>query len=803
MLPLLIAPRWRKVLRDVLGNHTRTALVISSIAVGIVAVGMVTSTFMVVAADLPAQYNATDPLHIRVSTALFDDLDVVDAVRRMPAVEEAESARRILVNARLVSPEGVESWQELQLYAIDDYDDQRVNVLLPESGQWPPGEHELLIERASLDILDTAVGGDLTVKLGDDRLRTLRVAGLAHDLNQIAANLTGVANGYISLDALEWLGYGRGYNQIEVRVALHQNDRAAIEQVAAEVEDRVEKAGVSVGRTFVPTPGTHEMEQFLTPMLFILGAMGILSLLLSGFLVVNIVTALLAQQTRQIGLMKTVGATARQVSGMYLVTVLIFGALALLLAVPLSIAAADALTGYAATLLNFDVVSAKLPLPILALEITVALAVPVAAAIGPVMRGTRRTVREAVSDYGIDPTANKRSLLDRTLERVRGLSRPQLISLRNTFRRKGRLLLTLTTLTLASATFIGVFSVRSSLYRTMDEAFTYWNYEVNLSFNRDYRAGHLAEIARGLPGVTAAEAWGFRNVTRTRPDGTESDNILLVAPPPSTTMIHPTLLEGRWLLPDDENAVVINTDLLADEPDLRVGDTLLLDVDGRETEWQIVGLIRSVLSGPSAYTNFPYFTRATHSLDKANSINVALADHSPAAQAAAAEALEAHFTGAGLGVASVQTTTYRQERLANQFGVLTTILAIMALLLAVVGGLGLMGTMSINVLERRREIGVMRSIGASTPAIMRIVVIEGMIIGAISWALGALLAIPLSKVLSDAVGTSFMHSELTFRYSLGGAAFWLAAVLAIAALASFMPARSAARLTVREVLAYE
>ena len=97
----------------------------------------------------------------------------------------------------------------------------------------------------------------------------------------------------------------------------------------------------------------------------------------------------------------------------------------------------------------------------------------------------------------------------------------------------------------------------------------------------------------------------------------------------------------------------------------------------------------------------------------------------------------------------------------------------------------------------------MRSIGASTPAIMRIVIMEGVLIGAISWTLGALLAIPLSKVLSDAVGAGFINSALTYRYSLGGAAFWLGVMAAVAAVASFLPARQAARLTVREVLAYE
>jgi putative ABC transport system permease protein len=127
----------------------------------------------------------------------------------------------------------------------------------------------------------------------------------------------------------------------------------------------------------------------------------------------------------------------------------------------------------------------------------------------------------------------------------------------------------------------------------------------------------------------------------------------------------------------------------------------------------------------------------------------------------------------------------------------------MALTLAVVGALGLMGTMSINVLERRREIGVMRSIGASTRAVMQIVIVEGVFIGAISWAMGSLVAIWLGRVLSNAVGAGFINSELTWRYSLGGAAFWLLVMALIAAAASVIPARSAAQLTVREVLAYE
>jgi len=127
----------------------------------------------------------------------------------------------------------------------------------------------------------------------------------------------------------------------------------------------------------------------------------------------------------------------------------------------------------------------------------------------------------------------------------------------------------------------------------------------------------------------------------------------------------------------------------------------------------------------------------------------------------------------------------------------------MAVLIALVGGLGLMGTMSINVLERTREIGVMRAVGASDGAVLRVFVVEGLFIGLLSWLAGILLSLPISKLLSDVVGVSFLDEPLIYTFSLRGALLWLGLVLLLAGLASLLPAWNAARLTVREVLAYE
>jgi putative ABC transport system permease protein len=147
--------------------------------------------------------------------------------------------------------------------------------------------------------------------------------------------------------------------------------------------------------------------------------------------------------------------------------------------------------------------------------------------------------------------------------------------------------------------------------------------------------------------------------------------------------------------------------------------------------------------------------------------------------------------------------TSERAEAETSFNIIAALLFVMAILLALVGGLGLMGTMSINVLERTREIGVLRAIGASNRGVAQVFILEGIAIGLLSWLFGSLIAIPMSQGLSQAVGTAIMGMSLSFSYSIPGLWLWLAVVVLLSAVASFIPARSASHLTVREVLAYE
>jgi putative ABC transport system permease protein len=796
-------PRWAKVARDLATYKTRSLLVVLSIAVGVFAIGVIAGTEHIIDTQFAGAYFGSNPAQATLSVSAFSD-DLLTTVSRMEGVEAASAS--FGVSLQVENPDSGR-WQDLTLLARPAWHDLPVNRLRPEQGAWPPPPGGIVLERNSLPLLGAQLGDTVQVDLGDGRLRELTIAGTVYDINLPPARFVDRLYGYASFDTFSRWGYDRQFGSLLITVAEQPQDKAHIEAVARQVEDKIEKGGSQVFSTSVPDPGQAPVQQILDALFVILGVLGVLSLLLSGFLVVNTVNATLAQQTRQVGVMKAIGARSGQIMGLYFGMALVYGLLALLIGLPLGMAGAVALARFAAGFLNFDVGGPGFAPQVLALQVAVALLMPLLASAYPIYSGARITVREAMASYGLGKGRFGRGPVDHLLLAVQRalpfVRRPLVISLRNTFRRKGRLALTMVTLTLAGAIFVGVFSVRASLFNTLALANRYDNFDVAVEFSRAYRSQQIEAEALQAPGVVAVETWGSGGAVRQRPDGSQSDRIRVRAPEAETQMIQPRLLAGRWLLPDDQNAVVLNSSVLDDEPDLAVGGTVTLRLNDKDSDWTVVGVVQSILTQPTAYVNYPYFAQQTGTSGRASFARVATELHTPAAQAAAAEALEARLEQAGFQGVRTETKFQRQESVRLQFDILITFLLVMALLIAAVGGMGLMGTMSINVLERTREIGVMRAIGAATGSIMQIVLVEGVLIGLISWTQGVLLGSPIGRLMSDQIGLAFVDSPLEFRYSVEGALLWLAAALLISAVASFWPAHNAASLSVREVLAYE
>ncbi|MHB1296102.1 MAG: ABC transporter permease [Anaerolineae bacterium] len=794
----MFSTRWRKVLRDLWQNKARTILAVLSIAVGVFSVGMIAGSQALFSRGLQDSWHAARPASATLSVSWFGQ-KTIDAIRRMPEVSEADATLSFGVRRQL----GPDVWQNLQLHVYPDYDDMRVMTIRPVHGAWPPPEREVLIERASLAWMGVQEGEEVTIEAPNGKLRTLRVSGVVHDVARSSATWEGRGHGYISADSLEWLGMPNAFSELNIVAAGDTYDRAHVQDVVRAVRNKLEAMDLEVSGDFVFDPDRHPAADVVEPVIMLLGVLGGFSLVLSGVLVVNTIQALLAQQVRQVGIMKAVGARRGQIVGMYLVMVLCFCALALVIAVPLGMLGAQAMTAYMAGIINFDLPSGRIPTSVLVLEAAVGLVVPILAALVPVLSGARVSVARAISTVGVGGPRSRLGWFDRTLGNLQALPRPLLLSLRNTFRRKGRLAFTLSTLVLASAIFVGVFSVRDSLMATLDGMYDYLDYDVYVGFDRFYRIEQLEREARRVPGVIDSEAWRFESVRPLHADGTEGEAIYLRACKFDSRLVHPDVAAGRWLVPEDENAIVINTYMLKNEPDLGVGDTLTFKVDGRETAWTVVGILKGTPPAPLAFTSIDYYTRVAGGVGQGGVLFVRTLHDDPAYQAKISKALEAHLEANGLGVGGMQTQAEERATAAAQFNVLVVFLLIMAVLLAVVGAIGLMGTMSINVLERTREIGVMRAVGASDGTVLRVIVVEGVLIGLLSWSLGAALSLPIGRMLSDAVGNAIMRSSLVFHYSYSGLAIWLSVIVGLAALASYMPAHGASRLTVREILAYE
>jgi putative ABC transport system permease protein len=380
-----------------------------------------------------------------------------------------------------------------------------------------------------------------------------------------------------------------------------------------------------------------------------------------------------------------------------------------------------------------------------------------------------------------------------------------LLSVRNTFRNKGRLTLTLITLTLGSATFISVFNVRASLTSTVDDMIEWFNCDAMLTFDRSYRSEKVQQEALTVPGITRTDVWLQFSARRVRPDESESGMMYMFAPTigDSSLIRSPGIAEGRWLMPDDDNAVVVPSALFQDEPDLKLGEEIVLKIYGKEHSFKIVGTYVGTSFGTIIYSNYSYVAKITDRVGEADALMVRTQAQDAASVKAESNALEHHLEHTGVRVSTV--TTLQNERAEAEviFDAIVSLLLVMAVLLALVGGLGLMGTMSINVLERTREIGVLRAIGAPNRGVAQVFRLEGIAIGLLSWLMGSLLAIPMSHGLNQALGGAMMGVSLTYSYSMPGLWLWLVTVIFLSTLASFIPARNASRLTVREVLAYE
>ena len=789
---------WKKIWTDLWSNKARTLLAALSIAVGVFAVGLIVTSSTIVKKDMETDYLAVNPHTVRIYTQNFD-AEILHGLANTPGVTAIEARYNVWV--KIVGRDGKQ--YPINLDSIGPLDDMQVDKLVFEQGERTLGYKEIYLERQGAEGLGLKPGDMVDLVLNDGRTRALTVAGTVHDVTANPFKFTAKTAGYVTPKTMEWLGESIQFNYVTIATSGSQTDVAHIRTIAEDVAVKIERSGYQVANISINNPGKHPAQSIIDSVLMLMSVLGFMSVLLSGFLIINTMTALMGQHIRQIGVLKAIGATMLQLIGMYFVMVLAFGALALLIAVPLSALASYGFTRWLIGMLNATPSPFSISPTALWIQTIIALGVPMFAALMPVLNGARLTVRQAITNYGLS-APSQHGLFDRLLESIQGLPRPILLSIRNTFTRKMRLAFTLVTLVLGGAIFIAVISVRESLNIELERSFGYYQSDVNVEFSNPYSFIKADQAIQDVPGVVTVEGWNISRVNVMRPDGENSDQIILHAPPADSKLVTPVLSQGRWLLPTDTNAIVVDSHFAKVRPDVKVGDEISVRIDKKEYPFVVVGVFRLAGNYPSPYTfvNNEYLADRVGGMSKVTSLRIITESHDAAFQTSVLKSIQARFDGEHIQV-TMQTGSEAIAQSKRMTDVLIYLLLFMAVLIAAVGGLGLTGTMSMNVLERTREIGVMRSIGAESGTIFQMVVTEGLLVGLMSWALCIPFSIPLTYLLDEKLGTMIMTLPLFYTLSIQGIFIWLVIVLILASIASMFPARNAVHLTVRDVLAYE
>jgi putative ABC transport system permease protein len=798
---------WRKVWFDLWKNKSRTSLAVISIAAGLFAVGSIFGMVDQLLTGMDRAHTEVAPSHVNIILRNFITEDVIDDLKTIPGIVDIDPLNQIAVRYRS-QPEN--DWEMGMLVMRPNFENQIFDQQILKEGSWPDAE-QIGIERLSSQYFDIPIDSEVTFQIDGDE-KTFPVGGLVRHPFVQPPLFGGQAHFFVSEEQLEDIGVPAGYyGQLLVRVDPYSRENA--QTAAGEIRSRLANQGYGVVVSLYQDPDLHWGRMFVEGITLILRLMAVVSLALSVVLIMNTMTALITQQTDQIGVIKAIGGRRNTIIRIYLANVTIIGLFALLIALPLSMAFAFYMSQWFLNLFNVDYLTFQFSQRAVFFTILSGLLAPLFAALWPVLKGASITVREAISSYGLGGDFGS-GRFDRAVERIgaRFLPAAFAAALGNMFRRKVRLVLSLVVLTTAGVMFMIVMTLIHSITNTLDNEMARQQYDVRLGFTENQPIEEVLAEIESVGGIQVVEMWLSRNATILRAGERLQDSAglgaQLIGIPSDTTMYRPIITAGRWLQPGDDRQIVISAET-ANLNDIAVGDTITLDLgELGSAAWEVIGEYR-VIYGTGflvepIYAPLDAVADVTGQTGEGTQALIRGEVASLDEETALASQLKTVMEDAGFKLDFYTTTARLDERsyADNQFNAIISMLLNLAMLVAMVGGIGLMGSLAISVVERTREIGVLRSIGARSPTIMSIFIMEGLLQGLLSFVISVPIAFILAQPLARQLGRTMLEIDLDFSFAYYSVAVWLAAILIISILASVIPARSATRISVRESLSY-
>jgi putative ABC transport system permease protein len=778
----------RKSITDLSRRRARTGFTIATLALAVASISFLAIPAVIDASmqdEVRAEKLADATVTMRPLSLTDEQLAALGALPNVAAVEPG-----IRVNARVLVGE---RRAPALVIGVRDFARQGVDVVRLASGAYPgPGEVLTEVQNANVGVY-SGHAGDTARVVGAGGLRITgegrNIPGGEEVQNEDLIVL------YATSDTIAALGGERGYDRLAIRLRDPSRGAETVESVRRYLETVPGFAGfrgLPELRAPGDWPGKADTEAFAE----FLSVITLLALLSALVLVSNTMTTLVAEETGEIGIMRAIGARRRQVALVYLRTAFLLGVLGAVVGVVLGVLLAYLLASYFGSMFWAIDVGFAVDTTVVVASVALGVLVPVLAALPAIRRGVRVDLRDALESTG--SAVGGQDASDRLLRRAGFLPRAMQIGLRGLGRRRRRSLATAVIVALAVGNLLAVLAVAAAATES----------------SRASWSNHLEDLRLWTSGRELFDARALRTiemtpgVARAQPalvsDAELADEEAFLWGVPRQPLFRYRLADGRWFSAAEERAherVAVIERNLAQFTGVDVGERVTLTTVAGPARFRIVGTVtnqqedgtvlyvplttlRSLLDQPTGVST--YWIKTT-------SPDEALIDRTTTL-------LDDRLTSLGYDVGTeISYVMERDEIAANK--TITTAIGVLGFLIVAMSMVGLANAITMSIIERTREIGILRCLGARARDVRRIFATEGVALALVGWLLGIPLGYALTRLIVWLIWeVAGVRLPVVFP-------FWniwiaLAGTLALALLVLLLPLRRAVRSRPGDALRY-
>jgi putative ABC transport system permease protein len=745
---------FKKSWRDLSKKKARTIFTVLTIAMGVMGMSMLAIDDL---ADMGMEdqldeVNANN-LQIRVEPVNLTEVNIDE----METIENVNIARpgAFFVTKMYIG----ERRNDAVFIGIDDFDDQAIDVIKKESGN-TPGHMEVMTEYSNElnGIYDGKRGESFTIIDSSGSERDLTITGTGKSLMTAAITFGGTAVFYAQTETVRSMANFTGYNTINVD--LDKTDEASIEKSVEDIRDYLTAETTVVAFAQIPTvrpDGEWAGKEMFNTIISSMSVLTLLILLASAFLISNTMNTIISEQKKEIGQMKAIGATKNQVFRSFLTTSFIMGVMGAIIGAIVGIWISYFVTNLLGGPFGIDF-GLNIHIATIVMSLVVGIGIVILASLPALIRSSRVVIREALESSGI--TANfGDGALDRMMMRGQNLPRSIQMGLRNVARKKGRSYATILQVALAVGLFMGMISFGNSLGIATEGAWDDRTFDIAV-FNAD--DVEALSIIGGIDGVDFVEPL----VTTGGQIGDRRVEIWGYVQDTRSWDVEGTLVKGRWLSAADHasNAsVIVIGEALSRFVDLDVGDRTKVMTATGEFEFEVIGIQESLMDNGQAVMAPIGTLQHLLRIDTISGVFVHTSSNKHDDIDRVSTDVEDTMAANGYIVSNLVHYVSKQRN-KDQNASIVTIFMFVSMLIVFISMIGLMSTLTMNILDRTKEIGMLRCIGSKARDLRRVFSTEAAFLAFV----GLVIGMPLGYVIAEIIGYSVANSmnlEMTVFYA--------------------------------------